>query len=499
MATARRRQMPYWLASILTYGFVNVVTRGASGVLTLLYAYRLTPGELGSYAILITIAALIDVVTNLGVTQAILRQYFDFKHDGDAGKAFLARVIRLTRLIGLTLVVVAGLICLSMWDHLVSNHLPSWPYLPLMLVYAYVMRSSKIFDIVARTLDKPGMFATYRLVQMAALILLSFLFVFQLRWGLQGALLATVGSAVFGAAIRSYLFRNQLPASGRSDRSEITALYSYGLPLLPRELAEWGRIPAQRLIVASVMSVADVGMFFLGSSMVAMLTMLTDSIEMWLNPQYMRLRTSTGADVKARLHMIRQMLLGVVTPVYIGSILFLPDIIRLVLPPGYAATLPILGPLLLASYVQIQSQFQQRQLLFLKRTVSVSVVTISTSAASLAAAYVAGGHWGVQGVAWAVALVSTVGLMAGRGVVSRYEENELTLSSSLCGLLIVFLPALVMSLRADMAFEWIWEGVKMLYLLLATTLVFLLWMRGHLAELMGGKGQKKNKGMESGE
>ena len=38
----------------------------------------------------------------------------------------------------------------------------------------------------------------------------------------------------------------------------------------------------------------------------------------------------------------------------------------------------------------------------------------------------------------------------------------------------------------------------MLYLLLATTLVFLLWMRGHLAELMGGKGQKKNKGMESG-
>ncbi|MBU1462610.1 MAG: oligosaccharide flippase family protein, partial [Alphaproteobacteria bacterium] len=326
----------------------------------------------------------------------------------------------------------------------------------------------------------------------------SFLFVFQLRWGLQGALLATVGSAVFGAAIRSYLFRNQLPASGRSDRSEITALYSYGLPLLPRELAEWGRIPAQRLIVASVMSVADVGMFFLGSSMVAMLTMLTDSIEMWLNPQYMRLRTSTGADVKARLHMIRQMLLGVVTPVYIGSILFLPDIIRLVLPPGYAATLPILGPLLLASYVQIQSQFQQRQLLFLKRTVSVSVVTISTSAASLAAAYVAGGHWGVQGVAWAVALVSTVGLMAGRGVVSRYEENELTLSSSLCGLLIVFLPALVMSLRADMAFEWIWEGVKMLYLLLATTLVFLLWMRGHLAELMGGKGQKKNKGMESG-
>jgi O-antigen/teichoic acid export membrane protein len=73
MATARRRQMPYWLASILTYGFVNVVTRGASGVLTLLYAYRLTPGELGSYAILITIAALIDVVTNLGVTQAILR------------------------------------------------------------------------------------------------------------------------------------------------------------------------------------------------------------------------------------------------------------------------------------------------------------------------------------------------------------------------------------------------------------------------------------------
>lgn len=498
MTTARRRQMPYWLASILTYGFVNVVTRGASGVLTLLYAYRLTPGELGSYAILVTIAALIDVITNLGVTQAIVRQYFDFRQDGGAGEAFLSRVIRLTRLIGLMLIIVAGLICLSMWDHLVGNHLPSWPYLPLMLVYAYVMRSSKIFDSVARTLDRPGMFATYRLVQMAALILLSFLFVFQLRWGLLGALLATVGSAVFGAAIRSYLFRNQLPASGRSDRSEITALYSYGLPLLPRELAEWGRIPAQRLIVASVMSVADVGMFFLGSSMVAMLTMLTDSIEMWLNPQYVRLRTSTGADVKARLYMIRQMLLGVVTPVYIGSILFLPDIIRLVLPPGYAATLPILGPLLLASYVQIQSQFQQRQLLFLKRTVSVSVVTISTSAASLAAAYVAGGHWGVQGVAWAVALVSTVGLMAGRGVVSRYEENELTLSSSLCGLLIVFLPALVMSLRTDVAFEWIWEGVKMLYLLLATTLVFLLWMRGHLAELMGGKGQKKNKGMESG-
>lgn len=466
--------------SVLTYGGTNAFARAIGGIITLLYAFKLSPTELGVFAVFMSLVGLADVLADLGVSHAIVRRYFDQGTAEGGARAYLSRVVFTARLLALATFAVVGVVLLLGWDALVSGKVPLWPFLPLVLVLAYVYRSSKLFDAVVRTLNHPRKFAVYRIVQVIALAALSGVLVFWLEMGILGAVLANVLSAIIGAVFRGVSIAGLLPQRvGRLPRGEIGQLLAYGVPLIPRELADWGRTLALRLIVANFLPMAQVGLLFLAASIIAPLGLLITSFEMWFNPVYMRMRTRMaggGDSLLRRLRLIRQMLLAAITPCYLAAILFLPPVVELILPDRYADTLPLLAPYLLASYIALLGQFQARQLLFLKRTATISMISVTTMVLMLAAAPFLILAFGLVGVAWGAPVVNIVGLLLFWRAVSKSEPNELTVRDAALGIALMAVPAMYELVHGAHVQGAVDVALRCAYLVFSVGLIVGLWL-----------------------
>lgn len=421
--------------AVLTYGATNAVVRVIGGLLTLAYAFRLSAEELGGYAIFTSIVTLADVLGDLGVSTAIIRQYFDHDDTPDAGRRFLGRVVITVRLLALGVFVVVGAFLFLAWDWFVAGQLHLWPYLFLALLLAFIYRSNTLFDAITRTLDHPRHFASYRLVQVLALVGFSIVLVFALDLGLLGAVLAAVCAAAVGAVFRGFTIARLVPHTvGGLSWKEIKGLLGYGLPLLPQELADWGRTMALRLVLANILPIAQIGVLFLATSIIGPIGLIITSFEMWFNPVYMKMRVAGGKDSFRKVRLIRQFLLAFLTPLYVAAIMFLPTIADLILPERYHEALPLLAPFLATSYVALLNSFQTRQLLYLRRTLTISAMSIATMALTLGVAPVMAVTYGLAGVAWTALGVASAGQVLTWYVVSRSEPNELRLRTSLAAM-----------------------------------------------------------------
>lgn len=421
----RRLASKRWLVSIATYGLTNAFSKSISGVITIVYAYRLSPSQMGVLGLMLGLAAFADVISNFGITRSIVRAFYDIKNGRDARLQFLARSILFARVLGFSLMAPLSIAAAFWWSRVVGTAYPWWIYVPLMSIYAYATRSNWVFDTLSRVLERPQEFAFNRFLQSIILLLTSGILVFWLNLGLLGAIGSMAVSTATAAIVRATRFSKLVPkGSVLYDRSEAVALIRYGLPLVPRELADWGRLSAVRIVIAIHLAVAQVGFFFLASSVVSVLTLATDTIEMWLNPEYMKLR-SRGDDASYRtLRLIRQGILASTTPVYAAAALLLPDLMPFVLPPRYAHAAGIVPGLLLVGFVQLQSQFQTRQLLYLKKTSEISFVASVSLGLNLALTYGAAALFGLPAVVLATVVATFVGLVMTRRITARFEPSD---------------------------------------------------------------------------
>jgi O-antigen/teichoic acid export membrane protein len=476
------RAVPAWLRrpavkAVLTYGATNAAARGIGGMVTLVYAFRLSPEELGVFAVFMSLVGLADVLADLGISHAIIRRFFDHNDTPDGARRYLSGVIFTARLLSLAvlLAVAAGLA--AGWERLVSGQIPLWPYLPFVLVLAYVGRSSKLFDGIVRTLDRPRQFASYRIVQVLTLLAGAAVFVFVLDWGVLGAVLAAVLAGVTGALFRSVSVARLVPQRvGSLPRTELKSLLAYGLPLMPRELADWGRALAVRLVLAGFLPLSQIGALFLASSIVGPIGLVITSFEMWFNPVYMQMRVRGGPEAIRKIRLVRQVLLALVTPLYVGAILFLPAIAEALLPARYALAYPLIAPLLATSYVTLLTSFQIRQLLFLKRTPTVSAISIISALVALGAAPVLAVNFGLAGVAWAGIAIAGLSLALAWAAVARSEPNELTVGMAAPAIVVVIAAALYDGLVSPGILN-IGDGlVRGLLVLAVTALAAVLWV-----------------------
>nr|WP_302849123.1 oligosaccharide flippase family protein [Sphingobium sp. AS12] len=474
----------------MTYGVTNALVRGLTGLMMLAYAFKLAPEELGVLGLFLTTVTLVDLLSDLSISPAIIRRFHDHNDTPENGRDYLGKVVLTARLLGLSVLAVVGLALFVAWNFFSGGLFSIWPYLPLILLSAYASRSSQLFDAIARLLERPKDFSAYRIFQAVMLIVLGLLLVFWLELGLLGAVTAYLGSLLLGMIYRIITFAGVIPPHvGRLPHDEVGHLLSYGIPLIPRSIAEWGRASALRIAIAGSVSAAQVGIFFLASSLVSMFGLISISIEMWFNPTYMKLRTKRDSESHNKLRLIRQLLLAFITPLYIIAILLMPLMVELVLPDRYAGALPLLAPLLLTAFIQNQLTFQTRQLMFLKRTATVSVVTVAGAGSSFAFAYFFVGIVGIVGVGWATAIINLLTVWLCRMVVKMTEENDLSAFGSYFSSVLVAIPAIAYSYLERLPLMAA-AALGSIYTVAACGFVWFVWIKPYLGLIVKSSGKK---------
>ena len=441
------------LASLATYAVMTLVPRGANAILAVAYAAVLSPPELGIYGVCLAMQSVLAFLLDGGLSQAIIRTYYDHHADSDMARDYLARMVFTSRVTSLGfsfILLVAGIVA---WGPLTADKVPLWPLFPLIIFAGYIERGGELLSNICRALERPRIFATGDSVQAIVLVASAFIFVVILKLGVLGGILALIAGSSSRTLTFSYLLRRRegIRWTARlSTFQEFREAIMFGSPMVFNQISMWGRQMGQRIVLIHVVSAAAVGVFFLGGSIANIMYVVAQSVGFVFDPLYYKRRVEDIPGFRERVQTFIKVYFAVLAIVVIPCILFADEISHFLFKDKYQGIGPVAAILLAASYVRVQYPFLAKQLLFQKKTIWLPLTTITPSLIALVLTPFVVQFGGLIAVSCLVLLAELTSITAVGLAVRRYEALEYPTGTSVMLLLLVGMSALWIAFGAPL-------------------------------------------------
>ena len=466
------------VATVGTYGFTNALPRITGALLAIIYTADFTLAEYGGYGILSVMTLLLSVFMDLGIGQAIMRNYYDHQHDWPRARRYLADAIVSADVIALISLPILGAALYWGWKYSGIESFDRNSYIILVLALALCERTSTMMSLLLRATERPMNYARGPVIDSAVSLICGIAFVRFFHWGVMGA----IGAALCGRLASTLIYRFTLwhvlkIRGGRMDSSLIKKCLAFGLPLIPTRFAVWLRESGLRPILTHVTSLASVGIFSLASSVAVLPSLISTAVDLALSPYYLKQRTFGIEGFTARLEDFTIIMLAVLTPVWAAMILFSRQLIELIIGEHYIASAPISGILLCASFLRMQQPFFVRQIQFMRRTWIQSVVMVPTALASVALSLLFAAKYGIIFAAYGVLFAEIAGYIAFSLFIRAYEPLHFPLAVA-SGLSITLISLAVGNTWGSYMFVEIWSLllVKFAILLVLTLACLFFWI-----------------------
>lgn len=428
------------LATAVMYGVTTMLQRGMGLILAVFNTHFMSQTDVGIYGIVISVAILFGIISDAGLSSAVLRTYYDHHQNEENARQYVSRLITGARLFAWGALVVILAVGGLFWNLLTSGEIALWPYLPITLAITFFMRQAQALAAISRAMEKRTIYFVGQTSLILVAVLGSALLVVVLKGGIIGAL----GAFLIAQAVSALLFSIMLVRylgirPTKPDFSELKTAVRYGLPLAFTQLATWGQNIALRVILVHLVSLAQVGVFFICSQLSQGFTMLAQAIEFAFVPRYFKSRVRGEDKAKERAYVLACLTLAFLTPAYVSLALFSREFLTILLPASYTEGTDVLAVLLVASFIQIQNLTLVRQFNFLKRTTMVPIFTTLPVILALAAVPPAVHFYGLTGAAWMIVLGNALSLLLGNILITRHETSDHPWSVSILmtGLLLI--------------------------------------------------------------
>lgn len=460
-----------------------MVPRSANAIVAIAYAAFLSPAALGIYGVCLAMQSILAFLLDGGISQAIVRTYYDHHANSEAARAYLARMVVTSRVLSLLvslLLLLAGAVA---WGPITAYAVPLWPIFPLVLLAGYLERGGELLANICRALERPKIFAIGDSAQAIVLVASAFLFVVILKMSVLGAVLALIAGSsartvIFSAFLRKEEKIRWVPKL--SSYRELHEAVTFGTPLVVSQLSTWGRQMGQRVVLLHVVSAADVGAFFLAGSVANILLVVVQAVGFVFDPLYYKRRVEDAAGFREKVQTFTEVYFAVLAIIVVPCILFADELIHALFHNKYAGVGPIAGILLAASYTRIQQPFIAKQLRFQKKTGMVPVATLLPTVIALVATPFVVPFGGLVAVAWLVLLTSIISLVTLGLAVRRHEELDYPTGTAAILLTIVCAAAYWESIGTPAPVERHWEiALKLLAVAITTAACSLAWVWRH--------------------
>ena len=388
------------IKDILIYGLSSILTRGMSFLLIPFYTSALSTEDFGAFDLILTLAALANLVVALEVSQGLAR----FWHDETNAER---RVVLASTTLVFTLLMYAGFsgLCLVFSEQFSALLFKSNGYLSLFEVGILYIFFNGIYYLLINQFRwelRSKEYAAVSLMYSLLLLGLTALATLVLNQGLMGVIAAQAIASLMGVLLCMGLLRKSF--TFKFDYTVLKSMLRFSIPLVPAGLAVFINLYINRFALNHFGSLADVGLYSLANRMAGITTLLLIGVQAAITP--LIYQTHSKATTPSEIAALFNGFATVALLLCLGLSLFAEEIISLISGPEYldsAALIAILASAVLLSQLYVFAP----GMAIAKKTQLQLLVTLIAAAVSLAANWLLVPAFGIHGAAFAT-LISSI-------------------------------------------------------------------------------------------
>ena len=463
----------------VVYAAGTILSRGIALLLLPLLTRVLSPSEYGALDMIVTCGVLINLIVPLETSQALAR-FWNERGEGEPRRRLAGTAWTFT-LVGHAAFAIA---CVLLADPIAQALLGDMQFAPAVRAGACAIAMNGVYYLLQnqfRWALRPRAYAVASVGYGLANLLLVAVFAWGLDAGLPGVLWAQAAAAAGAAALSLAALRGSF-AFGIV-YAELGSMLRFSLPLVPAGLAIFATFYLNRLMLNSLATLQDVGLFGVASRLASLVTLVLVGVQSALTP--LVYAHHHEPQTPARLARLLEGFSGVALAACLLLGLFASELITLLATPDYAAAAPLLGWLAVAALLA-QMYIFAPGIAIAKKTGWQLAVTVASAAASVGLNALLIPPWGVWGAALATLAAGAVFFGAWLALSQRLYRLPLR-GAALLAAAGLFVPLALAGPGLDAAvgagaLRWLAKaGVLLAYLAALTALGLLQpwrWRRG---------------------
>lgn len=389
---------------IFSYSLIYALGNAAnSAALLLVIPYlinTLTPAEYGAWSLFELSIFFLNIFILAGLEVGLMREYW-FQPDEHQRAQLIGSTLLMVGATGLVIVTGgAGIVASG-----VHFGLPGAPYtLFMVLALGWSDAFFTVFLTLFRMLEYPVIFIILSIGRLALFAALLFCFV-ESDWGLTGALGARLLAALAVLAVAFMLSRRWI--IWRFDRTIIRRIASYGLPMLPTNVAAYILLAADRYVIQGFLSLEDVALYSFAYKIATVLDVLiTRPFALDWAPRRFKIAAEPNPEPKYVQALLIYLWAAVAGS--LGIIALTPLIYTLLAPPAYWPAMHLVPVILLAYIIYGLSYPLNIGIMLKDRTQDLPMIGWIAAIACLGLCF----WWipmnGITGAAWATVVAYAI-------------------------------------------------------------------------------------------
>ena len=391
------------LKDSVVYGGADAISKLLAFVAFPIIAAALSPDAFGTMELLLTSTALLAMLMNCGLNNALQRFYWDADTLVDQRPVVVSSGFVTLFVFG-CLAMLLGLAMLPLAEkYIEAHHLPmSWAAVVAGLVLMAATQYLTYCLDVTRLHFAPWKFFSLSLLSRTLGLALAVLVVLQLNWGVDGIMEVQALAVCLALPLGLWLIRKDLVRN--ISFGWIKELVKFGYPFIFASMAYWLFASMDRWMLASMSSVAEVGMYSVAFRLAAIVMFFSTAFGQAWSPYAITLKTDFPDSYREQYVRIFMLLLAAMGLVGGSLALFSGELVAAIMPEAYLHSALPLAILSIGLVFQATTQVTALGISLEKKTHILARLAWMTAVCNFLLNLLLIPLFGAAGAAWATLL-----------------------------------------------------------------------------------------------
>lgn len=464
---------------MLFYTFLGFIRPALAVLLIPIYLSVFSDTEWAIYGLMLVVGNFSMIILTLRINAAMLTKYFDYFNDKNELHKYLQSLFSASIIIGIITLVISYFTGPSMFGIIFkSEEVLFFPYGFTILSYAVLSEINITYFTFLKNERNLRKYALVVLTQVLLVIILQFLYIVILRKGVQGAVFAMLLANVITFIMILVMERDII--TFRPDWTMIRKSLSFSVPLIPYLMIYWFMTKGERIFIEQYMDLVLVGKYILLVTFTGVTILFIEATINGVRPFLFELFTRNTENEKQAIQLLTKLIVN--TPLLaLPLVIFVGCNIKLLTSnQEFYEIIPFVTFASVVAYTLVYGKLFYQHLVYRKKSIMVTILSLLSLVAFIAALIRLVPSLGINGVLWSVLIVNIIlGILfyiAGqRAIHVDYSFRHIFLIPVICIGLIFLIEYLCITMGLSYGFYGLIQ-------LLIVTGVVLLLNRGNITD-----------------